>query len=604
MNCNFDLTHSAQRQALPYQLKTRHKIAKLPSSYWFPSPSLHQYRPFINDLLLITSTGAKASPKSPGSVAGNRKPASSLLPHKKSNAGFLMLELSLALLLSSVAAGLAFWSAHRAEMASQAMIQADQLQNIAHAAETLLIEHYQDFQSGQAVIRNGVRLEFGNAFGQALNPSLDQLRSMALGLSTGSNVGSYKSLQKASYLTQIQRVPVGCEDSKSGASCNLTGLVCLDQAVQDITHTTAASHSEIDGFGLGKMIGKIGGNAGISLIGSADQIIGAGGAWTANNPIINQPAGIICVRFGFGASGFGQFLRVHDNRDPQFQNNLTAQGNITSSTGSVGAGIGQSENQKCTLGEILNSGAFWSRSQDCIKKAWVDGQTGVIGLADNSGNTRIQLQDNGHINSLDQLGQIKAGFSYQGLQSVAKADLIVTNQGKTGLRDNGESFADSIVIQTTAVAGTSCPTNNASVWGTQQNHLRLLKCENFVWVLSGNTQAQLGETCAVNGEIGETPNKLSIICVGNVWQTTTSRMGQFATSATLLANHSSTIAKPACGSGGVAKIIQIPQTINAQKLYQNFKAKDNGSSWTTLITDGDELALSGSVLVETGCWYQ
>ena len=603
MNSNFCLTLSPQRQQLLYQFNAHHKITQQPSYYWFPSPWLHQYRPFIDGLLLATTNDIKANPKSPRSVTFNPKQASKSLAYKKSNGGFLMLELSLALLLSSVAAGLAFWSAHRAELASQAMMQADQLQNIAYAAETLLIEHYQAFQAGQAIIRNGVSIEFGSASGQALAPTLEQLRSMALGLSPGSNFGSYKSLQNASYVTKIERIPAGCESSASGASCNLAGLVCLDQPVQDESILAGSQKREIDGFALGKMMGKIGGNSGISLLGLAHQITGAGGAWTTKNPFPENPAGIICIRFGFGASGFGQFLRVKDNRDPQFQNNLTAQGNISSVNGSLGAGTGQADNHDCRLGEILNSGAFWSRSNSCIKRAWVEGQTGEIGLADNNGKTRAQLLSNGEISSHDASGQIKAGFSYQGLVSMAKADVIVNNQGNAGLRANGESFADSVVIQKSANVGSSCPTNNAMIWGTNQNYLRLLKCENFIWVATGLHQANLGDACNVNGEIGQSPNKVSIICVGNTWQSTTSRMGKFATAATFIAQNASVIKKPACGSGGIAKIIEIPQSINASRLFLNFKAKDNGNSWTTLITDGEGIAINSSALVETGCWY-
>lgn len=519
--------------------------------------------------------------------------------------GFLMLELSLALLISSLAAGLAFWSAHRADMASQAMMQADQLQNIAQAAETLIMEHYQEYQAGQPIIRNGLRLDFGSTPGKALAPTLDQLRGMALGLTAGSNYGSYKSLQNASYLTQIERIPEGCESISSGSSCNISGLVCLDKPVHDLNLSGLNNNLEIDGFGLGKMMGKIGGNAGISLLGSASKITGSGGAWTANNPLNTQPAGIICIRFGFGASAYSQFLRVKDNRDPQFQNNLSALGNITSNNGSIGAGTGTDSNnqQECRLGEIINSGAFFSRSSQCIKRAWIDGNNGEIGLADSKGKSRVILKANGEILSLDEAGQNRAGFTYQGLSSIAKADQIMNNQGNAGLRANGESFANSFVIGSTAIAGASCPTNNAMVWGSTTHHLRLLKCENLIWVASGINQANVGDTCSVNGEIAESATKVSIICVGNFWQTTTSRMGKFSIMATYLAANGSVINKPACGSGGVAKIMNTPQALDGRKLFLNFKAQDNGSTWTTLISDGDGIALGGSALIETGCWY-
>lgn len=565
---------------------------KTPVLYWV----IKQFQNSISNDSNLQSTDLFVRPHLPQDKRVQRKILMS---------GFLMLELSLALLISSLAAGLAFWSAHRADIASQAMMQADQLQNIAQAAETLVMEHYQEYQAGQAIIRNGLRLDFGSSPGKALAPTLDQLRGMALGLTAGSNYGSYKSLQNASYLTQIERIPAGCENTSSGSSCNISGLVCLDKPVQDFSSSAINNNTEIDGFGLGKMMGKIGGNAGISLLGSASKITGSGGAWTANNPLNSHPAGIICVRFGFGASAYSQFLRVKDSRDPQFQNNLSAQGNITSNNGSIGVGAGTDPitQQQCRLGEIMNSGAFLSRTSQCIKRAWVDGNNGEIGLADNHSKSRVVLKANGEIISLDESGQNKAGFTYQGLNSIAKADQIINNQGNAGLRSNGESFANSIVIGTSAIAGTSCPTNNAMVWGSSTHHLRLLKCENSIWVASGINQANVGGSCSVNGEIAESPTKVSIICVGNFWQTTTSRMGKFSIMATYLAANGSVINKPACGSGGVAKIMNTPQALDSRKLFLNFRAQDNGSTWTTLITDGDGIAAGGSALIETGCWY-
>jgi hypothetical protein len=595
------------------QYKTTSQLGSIQDSpFWsescfFPGPQLKYKVPILYWVIdhLQHSKSQAISTCNTTAILRPHLPQANSLHRKITISGFLMLELSLALLISSLAAGLAFWSAHRADMASQAMMQADQLQNIAQAAETLVMEHYQEYQAGQAIIRNGLRLDFGTEPGKALAPTLDQLRGMALGLTAGSNFGSYKSLQNASYLTQIERIPVGCENTASGSSCNISGLVCLDKPVQDFNPSGMNTNTEIDGFGLGKMMGKIGGNAGISLLGSASKITGSGGAWTANNPLNSQPAGIICIRFGFGASAYGQFLRVKDSRDPQFQNNLTTQGNITSINGSIGAGTGTSPSnqQECRLGEIINSGAFFSRSSQCVKRAWVDGNNGEIGLADNNGKSRILLKANGEVLSLDEAGQNKAGFTYEGLNSIAKADQIINNQANAGLRANGESFANSFVLGKTAIAGTSCPTNNAMVWGTSTHHLRLLKCENWVWVASGTSQANVGDACSVNGEIAESPTKVSIICVGNVWQTTTSRMGKFSIMASYLANHGSVINKPACGSGGVAKIMNTPQTLDSRKLFLNFKARDNGSTWTTLITDGDGLAIAGSTLVETGCWY-
>lgn len=249
--------------------------------------------------------------------------------HKQNQGGFLMLEVALALLITLLVAYWAFDANYRAEQATQAMAQADSIKNVANAAETLVLEHYTDFQAGLPITRSGVTLPFGSSPGQALEPNIDQLRSMDLGLtSPASNFGSFKSLVAASYKISIKRIPAGCEASPLGATCNITGLVCFDKPV---TNYGATDPNDIDTFAIGKMIGKIGGNGGASIVGSKTQITGSGAAWSEPNPIANQPAGIICAKFGFGAAGFGQFLRVKDTRDPDFQGGQTLSGKVPDS---------------------------------------------------------------------------------------------------------------------------------------------------------------------------------------------------------------------------------------------------------------------------------
>lgn len=216
-----------------------------------------------------------------------------------------MLEVALALLITLLVAYWAFDANYRAEQATQAMAQADSIKNVANAAETLVLEHYTDFQAGLPITRSGVTLPFGNSPGQALEPTIDQLRSMDLGLTNpASNFGSFKSLVAASYKISIKRIPAGCEASPLGATCNITGLVCFDKPV---TNFGVTDPNEIDTFAIGKMIGKIGGNGGASIVGSKTQITGS------------------------GAAGFGQFLRVKDTRDPDFQGGQTLSGKVPGS---------------------------------------------------------------------------------------------------------------------------------------------------------------------------------------------------------------------------------------------------------------------------------
>jgi hypothetical protein len=522
---------------------------------------------------------------------------------RSSQHGFLMLEAALALMLALTAASLGFWSMHRAELATSAMGQADNLAQVANAGQTLIMENYDAYQAGLAVSRNGLTLADGDTSGSSRAPTLSNLRAMALGLTPGSDFGSYKTLDKAQYITTIQRVPAGCETSPNGRSCNITGLVCLDRPVQDY----GAPSGETDGFGIGKILGQLGGDGGVSMPGTmpggADTITGVGGAWSVPNPFAGNPVGIVCQRFGFGAAGFGNFLRVNDTRDPNFQNNITLGGDLVATNGSVGVGTGTGASGDCRLGEILVSGAFWSRSATCIKRAWVEGASGSVGVADATGAPRAVLQADGQILSLDASGNVKAGITYQGSESRVVADTLLTNAGSAGLRANGEVFGDQVVINSSATAGGACPTNNAMVWGTGSNSLALLKCVAQVWTSTGIATGTVGGACPVNGQLGESNTRESLVCVNNVWQTTSSRMGKFATAGFYLASDGQAVPKPACGSGGVPNLLEVPQNIDARTLSINFTFLDAGANWQIKIRDNAGNVRAGSTKVQTGCWY-
>lgn len=517
----------------------------------------------------------------------------------KQQAGFAIESVALALLVMSLAAAAAYRATVQADQISMAVIQADGLKNVANAAETLVMEHYDSYQAGLPVTRNGVTLNFGTTAGESMTPTLANLRAMAVGLTPGTDFGNYKTLVDATYITQIERIPAGCELSPAGQTCNIQGMVCMDRPLQEI----GAPAGETDDLGIGAIFGRIGGDAGSSYAGSAGTITGSNGSWTRANPFAGSPVGLVCQRFGFGSAAFGRFLRVRDSRNPDFQGSLTVKDSIDTTTGTIGAGVGNPGPGACRLGEIMNSGDFISRSLTCIKRAWVDGANGEIGVADAAGTPRAQLKDTGEILSKDAAGVVKAGFTYVGTESNAKADRIETNAGTAGLRPNGESFANSVVINTSAAPGDACPTNDALVWGNGTNSLKLLKCVSNIWAATGTVIGAVGAACPTNGQIGETPAGVSLICVNNTWMTTTNRIGKWVVSSTVPVVHGAVVGKPACESAGLPLLIEIPQAIDADKLYTSFTHIDNGASWTVSLTDGAGNATTSRALGQLGCWY-
>lgn len=204
---------------------------------------------------------------------------------------------------------------------------------------------------------------------------------------------------------------------------------------------------------------------------------------------------------------------------------------------------------------------------------------------------------------MDAAGVVKAGFTYTGANSNAVADNLLNNAGNAGLRSNGESFANSVIINTAALPGAACPTNDAMVWGAGSTSRVLLKCVANVWTATGTIIGAVGGACIQNGQLGETTTQASIICVGNVWQTTTSRMGSWAVMSTAFVVNGSVVGKPVCGSGGLPRLIDVPKGIDASGLYANFDIQDNGPNWTILLNDGAGIGNASTAIAQVGCWY-
>ena len=392
-------------------------------------------------------------------------------------------------------------------------------------------------------------------------------------------------------LYRVERLPVGCV----ALTCDLSYMVTTSVPINNADGTVA------EGI-LTYATRKIGGMAGYSEFTAPDTFTGSGG-WTAANPN-GAIAGIFAMYTTYSASGEARFLVINETRDPNFINNVTVGGNIIVPTGTIGTGTGNPGGTECRLGEILASGAFWSRSATCIKRGWVDGANGEVGVADAAGNTRGLLKDTGELVLRDAIGNVKSGFINVGAESNAQADNFLNNAGNAGVKANGEVFAREFVINTSAVPGAACTTNDAMVWGSGTSSLKLLKCVANVWTATGTTVGNIGAACPTNGQMGETPTNVSVMCVGNVWQTTTSRVGNWSLSDFVFVGHGSIVTKPTCGSGSNAKIIAVPKLINATYVLQNFDITDNGPSWTVAMygTNPSEIAW-GTAIAQVGCWY-
>lgn len=501
-------------------------------------------------------------------------------------------------------------------------LQGDLVNAIKSAANDYAMENYPALQGNLAVTKNGVTLNPGSAVGESMAPRVEDLVAMGY-LSPGTS-SQAALVDGGTYRIVFRQEPVGCVLD----ACNIPGILYIDQAI------LKRGTTEMNGVMVGSLIEKVGGDALVSLNTNPAELTALNGA-NSPNPVTGTPPGVVGARVGFGASGFGRFLVLNDPRDPNFQGDVTVAGTVSAGTvtatvvvaDSVGTGSGVGG---CRLGEILASGEIVSRSVTCVRRAWMDGATGQVGVADAAGTTRAFLDGNtGEITSADSAGVYRAGITYSGALSVAYADTLRNTTNTAGFRADGTVYGESLVnnsgtagiqsdgtvygtegqfarvtINTSAVAGGACPEQDTAVWGVIGSSPTLLKCDGGVWVPAiGMTVSSAGSACGVTNQQAVTTSGVSLICQGGQWMTLTDRMGRWAVAETKTVANGTVVSKPSCGSGGLPRIYAIPQTIDSSHLYANFLAADNGSSWTARITDNNGAALSGTAIAQTGCFY-
>lgn len=546
----------------------------------------------------------------------------SSFPRRRSQQGFGIVSALLALVIGAIVTMGQIEGARAERQTKSGALQGDLINLIKAAYNDYAMENYPALQNNLPVTKNGITLAAGTSFGRSMAPSVQNLVSMGY-LSPGTS-NQAMIVDGGVYRGVFRREPVGCV----GVACNIPGTLYIDRAVQ-VRGTT-----EMNGVAVGALIERVGGDALVSLNTNPAQLIAMSGA-NVDNPVAGTPPGVVGARIGFGASGFGRFLVMNDPRDPNFQGNVTIAGDLTAARvnapvivgDSVGAGTGATG---CRLGEILVSGQIVSRSSACVRRAWINGANGQVGVANASGTTRALLDGtSGAITSRDASGAVRSGFNYQGANSVAFADVIrnnantasfsadgtvlgeryVNNSGNAGINPDGSVWGtlgdfNSIRINTSAVVGASCSSPNSAVWGTLGSTPVLLKCEGGAWATANGVRvASHGGACTISNQQAVTSSGVGLICQGSRWMNMTDRMGTYAVAETRIVSHGTVVTKPACGSGGLPRIFAIPQALDSSRLYANFLATDNGGSWTATITDNAGAALAGRAIAQTGCFY-
>lgn len=292
------------------------------------------------------------------------------LKSRASQRGAFMLEVSLALIILAAATYGTIREQARSQQVSAAYLQADALKAYRDAADAYVQENYTALQFQQNVTVNGVTLVNGGAAGQTRSPRVQDL--IAMGYLRQGFTDQALITATGGYASVITLAPTGCV----GAACTVTGLAYLTQPIQ-VPGTTNEN-----ALVTGAMMSRLGGIAGSTDPANNAQVVGAGGTFTAPNPVAGSPRGVVVAAFGDQWGGERPFVRIQDARDPDLQGNLTVAGGVRSTGGAVGAGNGATG---CSRAELQAGGAVVSRTNDCVDRATMD--------ADATAGGRVRLRN-------------------------------------------------------------------------------------------------------------------------------------------------------------------------------------------------------------------
>lgn len=277
-----------------------------------------------------------------------------------SQRGAFMIDVSLALILSSVATGLALQMGAEAARMGFARVQGSNMAVLSAVGAKYSSEFFSQLQSGAAVTKNSVTLSSGNGAGQTYAPTIADLKALGYLNANFSEQSTYSngSTPPGLYRFRLARVPAGCE-LVAVTTCDIEGFVYPDQPI------TIQGSTDPDGPSIAALMEPLLGDGGFSLNVNSAVVTGVGGGWKTPNPIAGNPAGTVVARFGYGSSGLSNFVRMNDTRDPNLQGNLTVLGNTKSATFVTDI---KALNSVCSVANAIASGA--GSAMICANGTW------------------------------------------------------------------------------------------------------------------------------------------------------------------------------------------------------------------------------------------
>ncbi len=499
------------------------------------------------------------------------------------------------------------------------------LDNLRGATNNAIFEAMGLIQNGAAFSKNGVTITPVAVDGDLVwSPTIAQL--VAMGYLPPGWTATTSTLNDAPYTIAFSRVPAGCV----AAACNIEGHIVLQGPVR-------SGPTDSDGALIGPILARIGADSGVSLTMDPAHIQGFGHTWSLDNPVPGQPAGVVAVRVGTASSGYGQFVRIGDTRDPNLLGNLTVAGNTL-----FGDGTTRSE-----FRSALQIDGQPVALQDATGTACVtlkpDGVIDILCNGSLSATSGVFRDASGHATTIAATGLVTSGSvsADGGLSTsamtafgvddpnalVVKAgDLLVRNPaGTTLLRvaANGTVTAGSDLVATGAVQAQrltlSASVNEGDACSTGQVAMMasggLATCQGATFRATSR-YATLGAACATAGlQAVDAATSDALACRGGYYASqsglTSSRVymagfavrhGDYIAAATALPNGCPATASPIAPQ---ATIFLLPQTDSetAGNPVLNRNAQWTGQGWTISLTDGAGAATSSNVVAEVYCLY-
>lgn len=515
--------------------------------------------------------------------------------------GFAMMEVTLALIITAVIATGAIKASALANKLNFASSQGGALAIARNAGETYAQENYIALQQGTSVTKNGYTIAAGNQPGQTMRPSIENLIRLGY-LQNGFSEDSFFSNGQApgKFRFEVERTPEGCWAIGSGEQCDVGGRVYIDKPIQ------AAGSNEADGPAISAIAEKVGVNAGFSILPDTSKITYLGGSGFTPNPILGNPAGVVVARFGFGASGLSQFVRISDNRDPNLRGELSVagKGNFGKEVTS-GESIGTGDIESCLRAAMYKNGEIVSRASNCLVRAFLDPNTATIGVTDNNGMSNASLDGvSGRVSGslLNSASQAAPGGACAKENDIANTEASASAAGILVCR--GGSWRNPALV--TSVRGASCVTDGGIAVSSANQETLVCQAGVFVPLSNFTKTAVAGASCTPETAISQSTGGASLICQGGIWVDLVGRMGKFSFQATTIVTVSETsqgayVPSPMCLANGVPKIYLVPKS-EEQIGYINHFATGSGP-WNVYVQDGMGNPVKGIMIAQTYCYY-